>query len=97
MDLSGDGLSLVASCPGGSNGEVALTGLVKVLPSQVEYGRKLVMLSLVWMPMIDSVAQSLSRTMARGLLLLRISTMDLGTSSPVRSHRWQLDPVWIRH
>jgi hypothetical protein len=30
-------------------GEVALTGLVKVLPSQVEYGRKLVMLSLVWM------------------------------------------------
>jgi hypothetical protein len=44
MDLSGDGLSLVASCPGGS-GEVALTGLVKVLPSQVEYGRKLVMLS----------------------------------------------------
>jgi hypothetical protein len=50
---------------------------VKVLPSQVEYGRKLVMLSLVWMPMIDSVAQSLSRTMARGLLL-RISTMDLG-------------------
>jgi hypothetical protein len=77
MDLSGDGLSLVASCPGGSNGEVALTGLVKVLPSQVEYGRKLVMLSLVWMPMIDSVAQSLSRTMARGLLLLRTSTMDL--------------------
>jgi hypothetical protein len=93
MDLSGDGLSLVASCPGGSNGEVALTGLFKVLPSQVEYGRKLVMLSLVWMPMIDSVAQSLSRTMARGLLL-RTSTMDLGTSSPVRSHRWRLDP-WI--
>jgi hypothetical protein len=30
MDLSGDGLSLVASCPGGNNGEVALTGLVKV-------------------------------------------------------------------
>jgi hypothetical protein len=28
MDLSGDGLSLVASCPGGSNGEVALTGHV---------------------------------------------------------------------
>jgi hypothetical protein len=30
MDLSGDGLSLIASCPGGNNGEVALTGLVKV-------------------------------------------------------------------
>jgi hypothetical protein len=30
MDLSGDGLSLVVSCPGGDNGEVALTGLVKV-------------------------------------------------------------------
>jgi hypothetical protein len=30
MDLSGDGLLLVASCPGGSNGEIALTGLVKV-------------------------------------------------------------------
>jgi hypothetical protein len=30
MDLSGDGLSLVASCPGGDNGVVALTGLVKV-------------------------------------------------------------------
>jgi hypothetical protein len=35
------------------------------LPSQVECGRKSVMLSPVWMPMIDS-------------LLLRTSTMDLG-------------------
>jgi hypothetical protein len=46
-----------------------LLRLVKVLPSQVEYSAGCVSCS-GWMPMIDSVALSLSTLMARSLLLL---------------------------